>query len=236
MLKYTEILISKVGRKRVKAIWLGDSIDCQYLMKKDEGYKTWRSRLEGIEEFFIPKLDEEIIWMSDKLDKLQKIFSQVYVAGGNHDFWRIYEFANSRYCPAAYKYYFDFEELLQLKKRGIPFVGYNEYFDLGKHLTLTHGYAHGGRANAKHYYDAQKSIIFGHVHQSSMVPFASRGESHMSISLPCMTNVRADYARNTPNNHSQGFGQVNLRHDHFFHYYPHLLWRNKLVLPSGEIL
>jgi hypothetical protein len=222
--------------KKPKVIWLGDSIDCVYLMKKDEGYKTWKSRPEGIEEFFIPKLDEEILWMKDRLDTLQETFETVYVAGGNHDQWRIYDFQQSRYCPHAYKHYFDLPELLELDKRKIPFINYNEYYDLGENLTLTHGYAHGTRANHKHYYDAQKSIIFGHVHQASMVPFASRGHSHLSISLPCMTSTRADYARNTPNNHSQGFGQVNLRADNIFHYYHHLVWNDKLVLPNGKVV
>lgn len=215
-----------------KVIWLGDAIDCWYLMKKHDQFKTWKARPEGVEEFFIPKLDEEIEWMNERIDELQDVFSQVFIVEGNHDL-RISEFSKSKFCPDSYKHYFNLSNLLQLEKRKIPFVEYNGFIDIGKNLTCTHGYAHGKSANAKHYYDAQRSIIFGHVHQASMLPFSSRGHSHMSISLPCATFTRADYARNMPNNHSQGFGQVILRPDNMFHYYPHLLWNDKLYLPNG---
>ncbi len=233
--KPTYSIIKKVLSDLSKPVLIinGDFIDVPYLMFKQPDFKKWLSRgFEGVEEYFIPKVDEECQWANERLDELQKLCSEIIFVYGNHD-WRIDQYGE-KFAPSAYKHYFKLDKLLSLKERGIRVVGYNDWLDIGK-VSITHGQFHGATAHKKHF-DAcgGRSVIFSHVHSFQLKAFPVRGDTRYAVSLPAMCDLNPEYMRNMDNNWSNGFGTLS-----FFggNYNINVMnvWDGKLITPLGKV-
>ena len=55
----------------------GDFLDAEFLRVQDATTKKWINRPEGVDDYFIPKAQEEIRWGNDILDILQKYFKNI---------------------------------------------------------------------------------------------------------------------------------------------------------------
>ena len=98
----------------------GDFLDTWYFMAKNDQFKKWVKRSDGMDEFFMPHWEEEVAWGNKILDELQQVFTQIYFLSGNHDKPRSDFF--QRICPAGYKDIFQYEKALKFASRGIPFI------------------------------------------------------------------------------------------------------------------
>lgn len=223
---------SKKADKRVLVIG-GDFLDAPHLMGKKPDLKRMAKCTETIEQYLIPKTEEEFDWGNRILDECEKIFDCIYFVGGNHCEYRYSNWVKN-YCPSAYRHNFDLHLQLDLKARGIPLIKYNDYLDCGD-LTFTHGMWHSTTHNQKHFYGCGKSIIYGHLHHADSKSFYHRGNAKKAWSAPAMCGLNPDYCRNTDRNWSNGFIQVLMRHD-YFNVYVHEIFNGVLTLPSGELI
>lgn len=212
----------------------GDFLDIVYGMTKNEGFAFWKSKSRNAEEFFIPNWEEELLVGNETLDELQSVFSQIIFINGNHDSPRLINIIG---CTGSeYHYVFNINKGLNLEKRKIPEIGYNDWLDYGD-VSITHGQAHGSTAVKKHYEKSGgRSCIFSHVHQFELKSFHSRGKTTQCFSLPAMCELNPDYMRNTDNNWSNGFGEVLMKPSGHFNFNVHQVWDNELVLSDGTIL
>jgi hypothetical protein len=217
--------------------WLiinGDFLDVPYFMAKSEAFKKFNRLKEGIEDFFLPKMEAELEWGNQILDELQKIFRIVIFISGNHDH-RVEWYAHN-HCPIAYRHNFNIDTGLRLEQRGISYIRYNDWLDWGS-LSITHGQFHSATANKRHYEAAGgRNVIYSHVHKASLTPFLARGKTKMVWSLPAMSYLSPEYIKNRDTNWSTGYGQIMMRPDGVFNHYIFNIWDKKLVLPSGEVL
>jgi hypothetical protein len=140
-------------------------------------------------------------------------------------------------CPAGYKEMFQYESALHLQKRGILFVDYNNWLDIGDHLSVTHGMFHGTSAHKRHF-DASggRSVIFSHIHHDNKMSFMSRGDTKQVHSLPAMCNLNPDYIRNTETNWTNGYGQIHMRSDSKFNFYTFTQWDDKIYDQYGHLI
>lgn len=217
-----------------KLVLGGDFLDCKYFFKNDQDRNKWIERQDGIESFFLPEFEEECEWGNKMLDRLQEHFSEIIYLDGNHEV-RVQEFRESKKCPSKYKSIFCVQEGLKLRDRGIKYIKYNDWVDVGN-LSVTHGMFHGSNALAKHYKACGRSVLFGHIHQVSSQSFFVRGHTHMAWSAPCASTLNPDYLKNAENNWSQGFVRVNVASDGNFWLYIFNTWDGVLHLPDGRIL
>lgn len=230
LIKYAQTL----PKNNRRLIINGDFIDAEFLMKKNEDYQKWIKRPEGMEQFFLEKAEEELTWANRILDMLSKTFQEIIYIEGNHD-WRYNLFKNGA-CPVAYRPNFDLVTMLNLKKRNITYIGYNDWLDIGK-LSITHGMAHGNTATKKHYeFSGGRSVIFSHVHKYECKAFPARGETKQVWSLPCMSNLNPHYIKNTDNNWTNGFGSIHMKPNGNFNVNIYQVWDNELVMPNGKII
>ena len=212
----------------------GDFLDLEFFMKKMESYRKHISRIEGIEDYFLPLYEDEIEWGNKCLDYLQKIFTEVIFISGNHDKPRVTQFLHD--CPQGYHHNFDFEKSLKLKERNITFVEYNNWLDIGD-VSLTHGMFHGTSAMKKHYLACgARSCIFGHIHHDNKESFMVRGKTRQVYSLPAMCNLNPEYIKNQETNWTNGYAVLNVKQNGHFNYHSFTIWDNQLVLPSGKVL
>lgn len=212
----------------------GDFLDAAHLMKRDENFKKWIKRGEGIDDYFIPLSEQEFEWGNEVLDKLQDVFTDIIFVYGNHD-WR-YDWFKSIISP-AYAHNFDIQKQLKLAERKIDTVAYNNWLDWGERLTITHGMFHGTTCHKKHYEACgAKNVIFSHVHSHDVKSFQVRGDTRNSISLPAMCDLNPEYIKNSETNWSNGYGQILMRPNGKFNFYCHQIWDNKLVLPNGNTI
>lgn len=213
----------------------GDFVDCEFLMARDDFFKKWIKRNGCMDEYFVPKAQEEFKWANDTLDALQSVFSEIILVEGNHD-WRYRWFREqSSLCPMPYKNDFNLENQLKLDKRGIKFIEYNDWLDIGN-LAITHGMYHGATACKKHYEAAHgKNVIFSHVHKYECKPFIARGKTIYSRSIGAMSKLSPYYIKNRSTDWDNGYGQFFMFSDgsHIFH--NHLINNGVLVLPDGTI-
>jgi len=212
----------------------GDFLDVEYLMAKQESFKININRQNGIEEYFLPLLEDEMAWGNNMLDQLQKVFKKIIFISGNHD-WRIDWFGESKFCPHAYKHHFNLKLGLNLKKRDIDFIGYNNWLDWGA-LSITHGMFHGTSA-CKNHFEASggRNVIFSHVHQFEAKSFRSRGETKRSFSLPAMCHLNPEYIKNTDNNWTNGFASIHMKANGHFNTYVYEIWDDQIILPNGKL-
>lgn len=224
-------------KRQRKLIINGDFIDCPHLMKRSPLYKTWKGRADGIEEFFIPISQKEFDWANDTLDALQSVFHKIWFIEGNHD-WRYLEFAHSKDCPVAYRDFFNYRERLALDKRGIDYVAYNNWLDIGK-LSITHGMYHGTTCKKKHYEAAGgRDVIFSHVHHYSSQAFSVRGQTRYARSLPAMCMLNPHYIKNRETNWDNGYGLITVypNGNYNFNVYIKDPVYDSIILPNGKPL
>lgn len=230
-----EILIKvakNIPKNQRRLIINGDFLDVVHLMGKKTDYLKWAKCVDIIEEELIPLTEDELAWGNKTLDELQKVFDHIYFIEGNHD-WRYR--AWSEYCPHAYRYNFNYKEILRLKERGITFVAHNNWLDVGE-LAITHGIWHGATALKKHYEDTGKNVIFSHVHHADSKSFVSRGKTRKAWSLPSMSNLNPDYTKNRDNNWSNGFGVFHVKSNGHFNMNIFETWDGELVYPNGKLI
>jgi len=102
---------------------------------------------------------------------------------------------------------------------------------------MTHGMYHGSTCVKKHYEACGgRSVLFGHVHRLECRSFISRGETRQAWSLPAMCQLDPEYIKNSENNWSNGFGEVNVKHNGNFNFNAFQIWDDELVWPDGSII
>lgn len=213
----------------------GDFNDFSFLMPKNEGFKKWIDRKDGIDEFFIPHYEDEIKLANDTLDALQMIFKNIIFIHGNHDGPRV-DLFREKFCPNGYKHIFHLDESMGLKQRGIKSIPYNDWLDFGK-IAITHGMFHGPTAHLKHYMaSGGKNTLFSHIHQYKSAPFMVRGETRSSTSTPSMATLNPEYLKNAENSWHNGYVTLYMKPNGNFNLSPHLVWNNELMLPNGKII
>lgn len=209
----------------------GDFLDAPFLMKKNPDFRQMlKARM--FEEHFVELAVEELMWGNVVLDELQAIFPKIILIEGNHD-WRYRWFMDLADVPHAYKHHFDIEKRLRLKERGIPYVYYNDWLDIGD-LSVTHGMFHGVSALKRHYEaSGGRNVIFSHVHHSDAKSFRARGTTVKAWSLPAMCDLNPEYIKNTDNNWTNGFGSIHIKSNGHFNMHIHEVWDGELILPNG---
>jgi len=227
-------LAQSLPKKKRRLIINGDFLDAPFLMPRNSEYKKHIKRADGIEDYFLPKAEEELAWGNRILDRLQKVYSEIIYVEGNHD-WRYRDFINV--APPAYAHNFDYRLQLSLDKRGINYVNYNDWLDIGEEWTITHGMYHGASCLKRHYEAARsRNVIFSHVHTDARMAFTGRGDTVHSYSLPAFCNLNPHYIKNRENNWDMGFSTLQVRADGKCHYNSFVIRDNKLVLPGGKII
>ena len=222
------------NKKDRKLIINGDFLDAAHLMARNPMFKQWIKRSDGMDEYFIPKSEEELDLGNRILDLLQKEFSEIIYVLGNHDLR--YELM-MKTCSKDYAHNFDIISKLSLTSRGIKTVKYNDWLDMGSKLSITHGAFHGATCHKKHYEAAgAKSVIFSHIHHVGCKAFQVRGNTHHVWSLPALSDLNPEYIKNRETNWSVGFGVINLHANSNFNFYIFQVWDNKLALPDGTVL
>lgn len=227
-------LAKKVDRKRRFLIINGDFLDLEFFMPKNERFKKHINDSKGLENLFLPETKKAITWGNKILDELQDVFgNQIIFGEGNHDV-RMHNFM-VEHAPHPYKDEFNIRKQLRLNERDIRFYAYNSWLDIGK-LSITHGMYHGPSAIKKHMDASGRNVIFSHVHSWGLQSFIRRGDTVISASLPAMCKLNPPYMKNMDNNWSNGFGIVNMRHTGDFNFNVMTVWKDMLVLPTGEII
>jgi predicted phosphodiesterase len=233
-----EILIKhalSVPEKHRNLIINGDFLDLALFMPKNSDFQIWCNRKDGIEMFFLPEYEKEIKWGNDTLDALQSVFKKIIFVFGNHDKPRVDFFVNN-HCQEAYKPHFNLVANLNLVKRNIGWVEYNDWLDIGN-LTVTHGMSHGSTCIKKHYeLSGGRNVVFSHVHTAECKTFASRGVTRAVWSLPSMANLNPHYIKNSDVSWQNGYGTFTMKPNGNFNMNIHLVIDNELCLPNGEII
>jgi ribosomal protein L24E len=223
----------KLPKSKRNLIINGDFMDAAHLMARNPMYKKWIKRADGMEEYFIEKSEEELEFSNKLLDILQGIFAKIIYGEGNHD-WRYRDFMAK--CPPDYAHHFDYRKILRLDQRGIDYYNYNDWLDIGDHLSITHGMYHGTTAHKKHYEaSGGKSVIFSHVHYTESRSFSVRGNTRKVWSLPAFCSLNPEYIKNRETNWSNGHGEIYVREDGLFNFNTYQNWNNKLALANKII-
>lgn len=211
----------------------GDFLDVDYFFAGSELFQTWIARKDGIDEFFLPKYQEEIEWGMNELMLAKQHFGEIIFMLGNHE-ERIDRVKHS--ITPSLHHLFDLKRDLKLDEMGIKMIPYNHWLDIGPHMTITHGMYHNSTCHKKHYdVSESKSVFFGHIHSHGVVSFTSRGKIKQSVSLPCMCHLNPVYLRNAESNWTNGFIQVNMKPNGLFNYYTYQIFDDECVMPHGEI-
>lgn len=221
-------------RKDRNLIINGDLADFPYfMMTKNAHAKKWIKRSDGVDEFFLPEYEEEIEFINKKiLDRLCKVFENIYFLHGNHDNPRIKAFLDL--CPHGYRHNFNMERDLHFKQRGIRVVaGYNDWLDLGK-LAITHGMYHGASALKKHVDTARKSVIYSHVHVDECKSFVTRDAFLKAWSLPAMCKLNPKYMKNRDSQWTNGFGKITVFHDGLFNVDIHTVYNDRCFIDGKQ--
>lgn len=220
------IRLGKTGNFRL--VINGDFLDAEPLMKKN--IQKYTQSMDAFENSLIPLVDDELDWGNDMLDRLGKVFKHIYFLEGNHEIRYHGDF------PSAYRHNFDYVSRLQLEKRGIPFVKYNDFLQIGK-LRITHGTFHGMNHLVKHYgLSPSTDVMVGHLHRHEVRAFATVDGVRKSISLPCMREIDAHYLKNAPTNWSKGFIQATVTPDGEVHYCCYEMKNGSIYTPNGKKL
>ena len=103
-----------------------------------------------------------------ELDRLQKVAGRaaIHYTAGNHE-GRLETYIE-RQAPELYGLV-TMPELLQIKQRGIHWVGYQKHFNIGK-ISYTHDVGYSGRNAVSQSLAAfGHSLVFGHTHRLGVV-------------------------------------------------------------------
>jgi len=209
----------------------GDFFELEFLMFNKPEFRKWHNRgVDGV-EYFLERCNEELLWANDILDDLSKYTKSIILILGNHCS-RMNAYKET-YAPPPYRPQFDISTRLNLRKRNIRMVAYNDWLDIGK-VSVTHGMYHGTTAHKKHYDACGRSVIFSHIHHHEIKSFITRGESMFSMSLPAMCTLNPEYLRNRENNWSNGFGYLN-HYNGKYNLGSLNVYDGQLITPMGKI-
>lgn len=204
-----DCLIAHANKYPFEKRWLiinGDFLDFWFFMKKHPLFKRWIKRSDGIDEFFLPHYEEEIAWGNKLLDDLTKEFAGIVYIEGNHEYGRLNDFLEL--IPVGYKDNFGVEKSLSLRSRGIAFIRYNDWLDIGSY-GITHGQWCANNALKKHFMSASKNIVISHVHRDEAITSESRSETYHAYSTPAMSSRPGHeymkYMRNKDSRHTTGY-------------------------------
>lgn len=215
-----------------RLVILGDFLDCVHLMGKKTDFKNMCKNTDTLE--YVAELSElEFEWGNQVLDEMQELVDHIYFVSGNHD-WR-YDNFKDNWAPPAYAHNFDLKRNLKLEERGIPFVDYNDWIDIGN-LSLTHGMFHGGTHLKKHYEACGNSVMYGHVHHADSKSFFFRGVTKKAWSLPCMCDLNPCYIKNRDSNWSNGYATVGMKPNGNFNVHINEIIDNELILADGTVI
>jgi len=210
-----------IPKRHRKLVINGDFLDCLHLMGKPGDLKRMAKSVDEIEDL-IELSEYEWEWGNEILDQAQKLFSEVILIDGNHDYR--YELWREHYCPKEYAHNFDLASRLDLKKRKIIHLAYPDYLDIG-HLTITHGFKHSRTHNKQMMEVIGRSCLYGHVHHFNCTSFDVRGQSKRATSMPCMSDLGPEYQRKRgENNWSNGYVQVCMRSSGTFNLHVFETW------------
>lgn len=222
-----------IPSKHRKLIIGGDATECEHLMGKATDYKRWSKCVLTIEDK-IEASETEFEFLNDLLDDMQRTFDDIIWMDGNHC-WRYWHW--SQFCPFEYRHHFDLPARLHLEERGIPYVKYPDYVDIGQ-TTIMHGTKHGMNHNTQHYKLIEgRDGLCGHVHHENCRSFATRGKSRKFRSSPCMSDLGPTFQiKNGENNWAHGYTVLSVRWDGEGSSTVHEPYKGSLALPSGKIL
>ena len=166
-------------------------------------------------------------------EDLQKEFKTIVLMLGNHEY-RIKLFREGP-CPRKYVQDFSIKDALNLKKRGIKLIKYNDWIDIAS-LSVTHGMYAGQTALKRHYEACGRSVVYGHLHSHDEKSFIRRGKTIKAIGMPCMCSLNPDYLKNRENNWANGFGEFHFKSNGHFHHNIIHVWDDEAILPGGVII
>ncbi len=214
----------------------GDFFDLAHMMPKGALFQSWAKRSDGADLYFLPLFEAETKWGNEILDELQTVFRNIIFMHGNHDGPRANVYREI-YCPAGYKDHFHVGKALNLEKRNIGEVQYNDWLDFGPDLTMTHGMAHGASASKRHYMLGRgKSVIHGHLHHFDITAFPVRGNTQYVYSMGCGADLNPNYIKNTDNNWANGYGNFIMMPDGTHYVYQNEVKNGILVLQDTRII
>lgn len=150
-----------------------------------------------------------------KLEKLSNWSDKFYLTGNHEDFIEQYIDKNPQLEGLI-----EFDECLNLKKRGWKVVPLNDHYQIGK-MSFIHGF-YTNQYHAKKTIDTwgdDSCIFYGHVHdiQSQTVVFrGAHGLPRMAQSCGCLCNKNPDYLKNKPNKWVHAFLFFTIRADGTF--------------------
>ena len=227
--------VASFHKKNCDLIINGDLADVDFFMARNELYQTWIARKDGVDEYFYPEYQKEMVWLNEFFDRTDEYFERKDYLLGNHE----YRWDSALHSlPYHSHYLFDYKKDLNIDKRGINLYPYNDWLDYGPHLAFTHGQAHNANtAHRKHFeLSGGRSVVFGHIHNFDVRSFNVRGNTHQVISLPCMSTKNPHYLKGAENNWTWGFMVLNMTPDGTFWWNVFQIWNDKLILPSGKVV
>jgi predicted phosphodiesterase len=225
-------VIQSYGKSKVDIIINGDLADVDYFMGRNEQYQTWIQRKDGVEHFFEPEYQKEMVWLNEFFDEFRPLVTNCDYLLGNHEF----RWENALHSlPHHSHHLFNYKKDLNIDKRKINVYQHNSWLDYGPNLTFTHGHSCSTTALKKHYeLSGGRSVIYGHVHDFGVKSFQVRGDTHQVISLPCLSTKNPGYLKGAENNWSWGFMVLNMKANGVFHWNVYQVWDDELILPNGK--
>lgn len=214
---------------------IGDLADVDYFMQKNENCQKWLGRKDGVDEFFLPAYQEEMVWLNDFFDRTKDVFERKdYLLGNHENRWETILYSMSHHSH----HLFDYKRDLNANARGLNIYPYNDWLDYGPHLTFTHGQSHSASSAHKKHYELSggRSVVFGHIHNYDVRSYIVRERTHQVISLPCMSTKNPSYLKGHENNWTWGFMVLNMMPDGTFYWNVFQIWNDLLILPSGKIV
>jgi hypothetical protein len=179
-------------------IYLGDQLDMGMIMD------FWQGKVGSVAEKSIVndyRGFEEMMEQHIKLcGKPKVVFFE-----GNHE-ERVRRYLQQQ--PLGNESNIELEKYFQFEKRGIEFIPYNKFYNVGK-LYFMHGLYYNDAHAKKTVGAVKRSIIYGHVHDhqvyTDISPF-DVDDVHMAKSIGCLCNKNPDYKKNQPSHWTHGFG------------------------------
>lgn len=176
-----------------------------------------RRKMEGLRH------KAEIDNIAKVLDLLQKHSKKIVWLEGNHENWVEQYLDKNPELEGLIEY----QELLDLKDRGIKWVKLNHLHKVG-HLYLTHG-MYINQYHAKKHLDVLGcNVVYGHTHKSQM---HSKNmvmlKTYKAWGLGCLCGKKPDYLRGKIGNWDTGFAVLYVATNGEFNLFPIDIIRNR---------
>ena len=122
-------ILKQVPEKQRRVILLGDILDCEYLHASHPVFnKAVKEKL--YEEHFLLEFENEVAWFEEFLADIVEVtgtYKSIYFSEGNHE-QRLRRSNFIDNCSHSLRANFDLFRNLGLKKRGIPYIKYNDFY------------------------------------------------------------------------------------------------------------